>query len=180
MAEPSILAIDPGSRVAAASLFIPERINNRWTTRYLLRGYRTILSPNSSKVREVLEWASDIAPFPLRQSLEDQFISPNLRGERRRKLVRSAFLWEILADDEDINTDWINVSAWQSKILAGLPKTMTTKERARAVVFTRFGLDLLDDEADALCIGLHSVQKLERKLGGHIHIKLSPVLSVPS
>lgn len=180
MAEPSILAIDPGSRVAGVALYTPIRRAGTWQHAYALDAVYTIQRVDYVNVQATLEWALDVAPFPLRLVVEDQFMGGKLRGASFRTLIKSAVRWEIQAEGLNIAKSTVYPAAWQSRVLKGLPKALTTKERSRLVVKSVFGLDVGEDAADATCIGLYTVQTLEAELGGHIDIERASKMQGPA
>jgi len=171
MTPPSILAIDPGSKVAGVALYVPDYIWDVWANRYHLIAYGRVERPTNDLVCQVFGWALNTAPFPLRLFVEDQYIG-KMTAKAKRKLTKSAFRWDVLADDFGVGVSTVAPSTWHKGILgSGRISRDRGKAMAVAIVAQNYFISVTEDEADAVCIGRHVVQQLEASMGGYIEIE---------
>jgi len=161
--------------MAGVALHVPVYDDDgEWTTRYCLELYGVVSRPSNDSVRRVLEEALTISSHPLRLAIEDQYIGPKLRGAPRRALTLSAHRWEVIAEDHHIVVEWVNPQTWATKVLdLGRVKRERKKAVAVGAISGHYRIKVSEDEADAVCIGRHVVQQLERDLGGFIVIETS-------
>lgn len=147
-----VLAVDPGLK-GAVSVYAGDRF--LWSKK---------VENNKQAVLGVLQWAQREAPAHggLSVVIERQFQGrgAKLNPATAEVLMRSRFLWEILADVLDIEVALIWPATWQSKTLTLAPprdekgKAMNTKKKAIWVA-KRFIEDRpwTDGEADSALIG---------------------------
>jgi len=168
MIPSSALSVDPGSHVAGVALHAPV---TPWKGCYRLLAYGVVKEPTNDLVRSVFEWACSLGLFPLRMKIEDQY-QMKMRASSLRTLTKSAYRWDVLADDYHLGVEAINPSKWPGKVLPpGSRKRDKKKATSLWIVEQHYGLRVTEDEADAILIGRYCIQQSEVDLGGYIEIE---------
>jgi len=172
--ERPVIAVDPGD-TCGVSLFLPY--NSGSIIRYRLSLFG-ILEPTSPKnVKELfLQLICKCRERAPCLYLEDQYIDrPKegrlvLRGEKLKALIRNAHCWQFMAEITDVSVVLVNTASWQSSVLnmggKGV-KREVRKRMAQRHVMGIFGIKPTQDEADSICIGIHSMAH-ETRLAGRI------------